>query len=264
MIDSADNLSHFLDQFVQLPSPKILVHGGGKLATRLCSQLGIETKMIDGRRITDQATLDVVTMVYAGLVNKQIVAALQARGCMAIGLSGADANLLPARRRPAEPIDYGFVGDVEQPKANVGFLRSLLEQGITPVVCPLTHDQHGTMLNTNADSVACAVAVAAAQIGATELTFCFEQPGVLRDVDDPSSLITHIDASCYQSLLAEHVISKGMLPKLNACFQAIESGVGAVRIKHADNLLNEIGTTISGPAIVKVPPLTPPKRRGIN
>ena len=245
MIDDSEKLAHFLDLFVKLPSPKMLVHGGGKLATRLCEQLGVETKMIDGRRITDKATLDVVTMVYAGLVNKQIVAALQARGCMAIGLSGADADLLPARRRPAEPIDYGFVGDIEEGTVNVGFLRSLLVQGITPVVCPLTHDRQGSLLNTNADSVACAVAVAASQIDVAELTFCFEQVGVLRDVSDPSSLIAHIDGASYQSLLAERVITKGMLPKLNACFRALESGVGTVRIKHADNLLNEIGTTVT-------------------
>lgn len=245
VIDRAENLAHFLDLFVQLPSPKILVHGGGKLATRLCSQLGIETKMIDGRRITDKATLDVVTMVYAGLVNKQIVAALQARGCQAIGLSGADGNLLPAHRRPAEPIDYGYVGDVEQPKVNTAFLRSLLEQGITPVVCPLTHDQQGTMLNTNADSIACAVAVAASLISTTELTFCFEQTGVMRNIDDPSSLIAHIDAERYQQLLADQVITRGMLPKLNACFQAIGNGVSTVHIKHADNLLNDIGTIIT-------------------
>ena len=245
VIDSADNLSRFLDSFVLLPSPKVLVHGGGKLATRLCEQLGIETKMIDGRRITDRQTLDVVTMVYAGLVNKQIVAALQARGCTAIGLSGADANLLPARRRPAEPIDYGFVGDIEQPKVNATFLASLLRQGVTPVVCPLTHDQQGSMLNTNADSIACAVAIAAAQADTAELTFCFEQPGVMRDIDDPTSLIAHIDIDSYRHLLADSVITKGMLPKLSACFRAIDSGVTTVRIKHADNLLNDIGTVIS-------------------
>ncbi len=245
VIDSADSLKHFLDLFVQMPSPKILVHGGGKMATRLCQQLGIETQMIDGRRITDKPTLDVVTMVYAGLVNKQIVAALQARHCMAIGLSGADASLLPAHRRAATPIDYGYVGDIEQPLANVAFLRSLLQQGITPVVCPLTHDQQGSMLNTNADSMACAMAIAAAQIDTTRLTFCFEQPGVMRNIGDPSSLIPHINREHYRQLLAEQVITKGMLPKINACFQAIDSGVGSVCIKHADNLLSDAGTIIT-------------------
>ena len=245
VIDDAAALSAFLDRFAQLPSPKILVHGGGKLATRLCEQLGIETKMIDGRRITDRETLDVVTMVYAGLVNKQIVAALQARGCMAVGLSGADGNLIPAHRRPAEPIDYGFVGDVEQQGVNVSFLKSLLEQGITPVVCPLTHDQQGSMLNTNADSVASAVAVGASQADETQLVFCFEKTGVLLDVNDSNTLIEHIDRSAYQRLLDEGVISKGMLPKIAACFKAIESGVASVVIKHADNLLNDTGTTIT-------------------
>lgn len=245
VIDDAVALSAFLDRFVQLPSPKILVHGGGKLATRLCEQLGIETKMIDGRRITDRETLDVVTMVYAGLVNKQIVAALQARGCMAIGLSGADGNLIPAHRRPAEPIDYGFVGDVEQQSVNVAFLKSLLEQSVTPVVCPLTHDQQGSMLNTNADSVASAVAVGSSQIDETQLVFCFEKTGVLLDVNDCNTLIDHIDRSVYPRLLEEGVISKGMLPKIAASFKAIENGVASVVIKHADNLLNDTGTTIT-------------------
>lgn len=245
VIDSAENLSRFLDYFVQLPSPKVLVHGGGKLATRLCAQLGIETKMVDGRRITDKATLDVVTMVYAGLVNKQMVAALQQRGCKAIGLSGADANLIPAHKRPSEPIDFGFVGDVEQEKVNVPFLRSLLEQGITPVVCPLTHDQQGSMLNTNADSVASAMAIAASQIEKTRLVFCFEKTGVLRDIDDSDSYIKHIDKPVYQKLINDGVISKGMLPKIAASYRSIESGVSEVVIKHADNLLNDIGTLIT-------------------
>ena len=245
VIDDAQNLSAFLDRFAELPAPKVLVHGGGKLATRLCEQLSIETKMIDGRRITDRETLDVVTMVYAGLVNKQIVAALQARGCMAIGLSGADANLIPAHRRPAEPIDYGFVGDVEQQSFNVTFLQSLIEQGVTPVVCPLTHDGQGTMLNTNADSVASAVAIGASQLDETQLVFCFEKPGVLRDVNDDHSVIEHIDEQTYSALLQEQVISKGMLPKIAASFRAIENGVSSVVIKHADNLLNATGTTIT-------------------
>lgn len=245
VIDNAENLSRFLDYFVQLPSPKVLVHGGGKLATRLCKQLGIETKMVDGRRITDKATLDVVTMVYAGLVNKQMVAALQQRGCKAIGLSGADANLIPAHKRSPEPIDFGFVGDVEQEKVNVTFLRSLLEQGITPVVCPLTHDQQGSMLNTNADSVASAMAIAASQIEKTRLVFCFEKTGVLRDMDDSNSYIKHIDKPGYQKLINDGVITKGMLPKIAASYRSIESGVSEVVIKHADNLLNDIGTLIT-------------------
>lgn len=244
VIDDASVLASFLDRFVELPSPKVLVHGGGKLATRLCERLGIETKMTEGRRITDRQTLDVVTMVYAGLVNKQIVASLQARGSMAVGLSGADGNLLPAHRRPAEPIDYGFVGDIEQDGVNIAFLQSLLDQGITPVVCPLTHDRQGTMLNTNADSVASAVAVAASHIAPTQLVFCFEKTGVLRDVNDSHSLIEFIDRPTYRQLLDEGVISKGMLPKVAASFRAIDSGVSSVVIKHADNLLNDVGTKI--------------------
>jgi len=244
VIDSAENLSHFLDHFAQLPSPKVLVHGGGKLATRLCEQLGIETTMIDGRRVTDSQTLDVVTMVYGGLVNKQMVAALNARGCKAIGLSGADADLIPARKRPAEPVNYGWVGDIEAGEVNVAFLKSLLEQGITPVVCPLTHDRQGHLLNTNADSVASAVATAAAQIAPTQLVFCFEKNGVLRNVDDPESVIPFIDRPVYEQLLQEKVINKGMLPKITAAFRAIDSGVSSVVIKHSDNLLVDFGTTI--------------------
>lgn len=244
VIDSAENLSRFLDHFVQLPAPKILVHGGGKLATRLCEQLHIETTMIDGRRVTDQQTLDVVTMVYGGLINKQIVAALNARGCKAIGLSGADADLIPARKRPAEPIDYGWVGDIETGEVNVAFLKSLLDQGIAPVVCPLTHDRQGHILNTNADSVASAMATAASQIAPAQLVFCFEKNGVLRNVDDSASVIPLIDRTVYEQLLQEKAINKGMLPKITAAFRAIDSGVTSVVIKHSDNLLADIGTTI--------------------
>jgi acetylglutamate kinase len=244
VIDDEQTLCRFLDLFVQLPSPKVLVHGGGKLATRLCEQLDIKTQMIDGRRVTNKETLDVVTMVYAGLVNKHIVAMLQARGQQAIGLSGADANLIPAHKRPAEPIDYGFVGDIEQEGVNVPFLKSLLEQGITPVVCPLTHDRQGSMLNTNADSIASAIAVAASQIDETQLVYCFEKQGVLRDVDDPESVIPLIQAENYEQLKADGIISKGMLPKIASSLKAIENGVGSVVIKHADNLLENKGTTI--------------------
>lgn len=244
MIDDEQTLSRFLDLFAQVPSPKVLVHGGGKLATRLCEQLGIETTMIDGRRVTDKATLDVVTMVYGGLVNKHIVASLQMRGVQAIGLSGADGNLLPARRRSPIPVDYGFVGDIVQGEVNVSFLRSLLEQGITPVVCPLTHDGEGSMLNSNADGVASAVAVAASQIETTQLVYCFEKAGVLRDVDDEQSIIARIDTAAYERLKADGTISKGMLPKIASSLKAIENGVGSVVIKHADNLLNDKGTTI--------------------
>lgn len=244
VIDDEATLMCFLDRFAQLPAPKVLVHGGGKLATRLCEQLGIPTTMIEGRRVTDKETLDVVTMVYAGLVNKHIVACLQARGVQAIGLSGADGNLLPARRRSPEPIDYGFVGDIVQTEVNVEFLRTLLASGITPVVCPLTHDQQGSMLNSNADGVASAVAVAASQIDETQLVYCFEKAGVLRDVDDEQSIIERIDHASYEQLKANGIISKGMLPKISSSLKAIDSGVGSVVIKHADNLLNDTGTVI--------------------
>ena len=244
VIDNPSALDAFLSRFAELPAPKVLVHGGGKLATRLSQQLGIETRMIDGRRVTDRPTLDVVTMVYAGLVNKQIVARLNALGCTAIGLSGADGNLIPAHRRPAEPIDYGLVGDIEPSEVNAPLLASLLSQGITPVVCPLTHDGQGSMLNTNADSVASAIAIAAARIEPSRLVLCFEKSGVLRDVDDDTTLIPDIDRAAYDQLLREGVIAKGMLPKLAGAFRAIDGGVSSVVIKHADNLLNDTGTVI--------------------
>ena len=244
VIDDEQILSRFLDLFVQLPLPKVLVHGGGKLATRLCEQLGIKTQMIDGRRVTDKDTLDVVTMVYAGLVNKHIVAQLQTRGQKAIGLSGADANLIPAHRRSPIPVDYGFVGDIVAEEVNADFLQSLLQQGIVPVVCPLTHDGKGSMLNSNADGVASAVAIAASRIDETQLVYCFEKQGVLSDIENEDSVIPRIDAISFEQLKTDGVISKGMLPKISSSMKAIESGVGSVVIKHADNLLNTIGTTI--------------------
>lgn len=244
VIDDEQILSRFLDLFVQLPSPKVLVHGGGKLATRLCEQLGIKTQMIDGRRVTDKDTLDVVTMVYAGLVNKHIVAQLQTRGQKAIGLSGADANFIPAHRRSPIPVDYGFVGDIVAEEVNADFLQSLLQQGIVPVVCPLTHDGKGSMLNSNADGVASAVAIAASRIDEAQLVYCFEKQGVLSDIENEDSVIPRIDAISFEQLKTDGVISKGMLPKISSSMKAIESGVGSVVIKHADNLLNTIGTTI--------------------
>jgi len=244
VIDDAAALERFLTKFATLEGPKMLIHGGGKLATRLSAQLGIETQMIDGRRVTDRATLDVVTMVYAGLVNKQIVARLGALGCKAIGLSGADANVIPAVRRTPNPIDYGYVGDIVTERMNVPFLASLVEQGIVPVFCAITHDEQGSLLNSNADSVASAVAVAASKIQPTSLIFCLEKNGVLTDIDDDRSVIPTITRESFAALRADGTVNKGMLPKIEGAFRAIDGGVHCVVIKHADNLDNNLETRI--------------------
>ncbi|MCC8070572.1 MAG: acetylglutamate kinase [Bacteroidales bacterium] len=245
VIDNPEALAAFVKDFAALPGRKILVHGGGKEATRLSQQMGLETKMIDGRRVTDEDTLRLVTMVYAGSINKRIVAALQAAGCQAVGLSGADGNLICATRRPARPIDYGFVGDIDPQKVNDAFIGLLLDNGYTPVVCAIEHDGQGTLLNCNADSVASSVAIAASRLATTDLTFCFEKLGVLKDVDDPASLITSITPDSYKELRAEGVVSAGMIPKIDNAFHAIDQGVRSVTIKHSDNLSRPIGTTIT-------------------
>ena len=211
VIDDPAVLKRFIADFAAMPGPKILVHGGGKVATRLAERLELKVQMVDGRRITDKGTLDVVTMVYAGLVNKQLVASLQAEGCNALGMSGADGNAVTARRRAPQPIDYGFVGDIE--KVDSRLLGRLLEAGVTPVFCAIMHDGQGTLLNCNADSVASAIALGAAQIAPAELVFCFEKSGVLRDPDDETTLIREITAGSYAALKAEGVVSKGMIPE---------------------------------------------------
>lgn len=243
VIDNEEALNAFLARFAAIEGDKILVHGGGKLASRLQKELGQEVQMIDGRRVTDRATLDVVTMVYAGLVNKQIIAKLQALGCNAIGLSGADGNIVRAHRRPAKPIDYGFVGDIDG--VDTTMLRSLLEAGLTPVFSAITHDGAGTLLNCNADSVTQAVALGAAQLAPTDLVFCFEKHGVLSDAENDDSVIARITPDSYLQLKADGIVSGGMIPKIENALRAVEQGVRTVRIKHADDLLEEsAGTTI--------------------
>lgn len=244
VVDNPDALSRFVKAFAALDGPKILVHGGGKEATRLSQRLEIPTTMIEGRRVTSRETLDVVTMVYAGLVNKRIVAMLQAAGCDAIGLSGADANVITATRRPAEPVDYGFVGDISPEGVNDRRIASLLEAGLTPVFCAITHDGNGTLLNCNADTIASSVAIGASRILPTDLIYCFEQPGVMEDIERPDSLIPLITPESYADLRARGIVNKGMIPKLDNSFHAIDSGVESVIIKHADNLGNTLGTVL--------------------
>lgn len=242
VIDDPTALRRFVQRFAALPGAKILVHGGGKLATRFAERLELKVRMVDGRRITDKGMLDVATMVYAGLVNKELVAALQAAGCNALGLSGADGNVVTARRRPPEPIDFGFVGDIE--RVDAALLGELLEAGLTPVFSAIMHDGRGTLLNCNADGVASAVAVAVARIAPTELIFCFEKRGVLRDPDDECSVISRIDAAEFAALRAGGVVGRGMIPKIENALRAVSEGVECVVIKHADDLSVPAGTTI--------------------
>ncbi|MBR5056348.1 MAG: acetylglutamate kinase, partial [Bacteroidales bacterium] len=223
---------------------KILVHGGGVMASDLQKTLGQTPKMIEGRRVTDEDTLKVVTMVYAGWCNKSVVALLQAEGCNAIGLSGADGNVIEAVRRPAEPIDYGFVGDIYPTGVNVTLLRSLMEAGMVPVLCAINHDGKGNLLNTNADTIASSVASALAGEDNVELIYCFEKDGVLADKDDDASVIPLITPAEYARLKASGAVADGMIPKLDNSFKAIASGVGSVIIKHARNLLCDVQTTL--------------------
>jgi acetylglutamate kinase len=230
----------FLRQFAAVEGPKVLVHGGGRLATTMAERLGVKTQMIDGRRVTDKETLDIVTMVYGGLVNKQVVTLLHTMGVNAIGLTGADGGWMRSVKRPIKNgIDYGYVGDVRE--VNGEHLRMLLDNGLTPVIAPITYSEEGLLLNTNADTVASETAVSLAP--EVQLTFCFEKAGVLRDADDESTLIPRITRESYKQLLADGIVSGGMIPKIDNAFAAIEHGVQSVRITHASNLQG--GTVIS-------------------
>ena len=234
----------FLRQFAAIEGPKVLVHGGGRLATTMADRLGVETHMIDGRRVTDKETLDLVTMVYGGLVNKQVVAQLQTIGVNAIGMTGADGGWMKAVKRPIKNgIDYGYVGDVTE--VNGAHLRTLLDNGLTPVIAPITFSADGLLLNTNADTVASQTAVGLVESrklnvegreANVQLTFCFEKAGVLSNPDDEASVITKITPEIYTQLKADGIISGGMIPKIDNAFAAIEHGVQSVRITHASNL----------------------------
>jgi len=247
VIDDPQTLDRFLKEVAAIETPCILIHGGGKLATRLSERLGIEAKMVDGRRITDAATLEIVTMVYGGLINKQIVAALQARGKNAIGLTGADGDLIRSKKRVHATIDYGFVGDITQ--VNTDAFEKILGHGQIPVIAPLTHDGNGQILNTNADTMAQSVAVALSRTFQTTLVFGFEKAGVLRDRLDESSVISRINRSEYKTLKENDTVNEGMIPKLDNAFQAIDAGVSRVVIGKADRLSELLngnsGTTLS-------------------
>ena len=247
IIDDETKLSSFLRSFAAIKGKKILVHGGGKLATKLADKMGVEQQMIDGRRITDAETLKIVTMVYAGYINKNIVAQLQSNGCNAIGLSGADGNLIQAHKRQHPTIDYGFVGDIDQ--VNTGLLQTLLNQDIAVVAAPITHDAKGLLLNTNADTIAQEIAVSLSGVYQTALIYSFEKSGVLLDVEDENSVIQTITPSSYTALKEKNLIFAGMIPKLDNAFAALQKGVGKVIIGKAEELHQLIsgdsGTTIN-------------------
>jgi acetylglutamate kinase len=249
IIDDAISLENFLEKFAAIDAPKILIHGGGKLATEMAATLQIPQQMIDGRRITDEATLKLVTMVYAGFINKNIVAKLQAKNCNAIGLTGVDANIVLAKKREVKNIDYGFVGDIATDGINDSFLKLLLENNTTPIIAPITHNQEGQLLNTNADTISNEIAKAMSVHYQVQLIYCFDKKGVLENVADENSVIKMITKANIENLKANKVIHEGMIPKIDNALQAVNAGVWKVSLGHALDL-NEImkgeaGTTIN-------------------
>lgn len=242
IVEEEETLQRLLTDFSAIPGKKLLVHGGGRSATRLAAQLGIESQMVNGRRITDADTLRVVTMVYGGLVNKNIVAGLQFHGVNALGLTGADMNVIRSHKRPVKDIDYGFVGDVDE--VNAEFLGKLIHEGVVPVMAPLTHDKEGHLLNTNADTIAGETAKALARLFDVTLIFCFEKKGVLSDENDDDSVIPHLTRADFDNLVTEGIIQGGMIPKLENSFQALEAGVSRVIITQASAIDGTQGTII--------------------
>lgn len=242
IVEEPESLQLLLNDFAKLKGKKVLIHGGGRSATKMAEQLGIETQMIDGRRVTDKAMLQVVTMVYGGLVNKQIVAGLQQRNINALGLTGADLGYMISEKRPAMPINYGFVGDVK--KVNGEILARLIEQNIVPVLAPLTYDNFGGLLNTNADTIAGEAAKALAPFFDVTLVFCFEKNGVLLDENDQKSVIPHLKKDDFECYKHQKIITGGMIPKLENAFEAIEKGVKTVIITSANAISHNGGTRI--------------------
>jgi acetylglutamate kinase len=249
VIDNDVALQLFLSDYAAIDAKKILIHGGGKVATKIGDKLGIESQYINGRRITDEATIDLVTMVYGGLVNKKIVAKLQALGCNAIGLTGADANIIPAVKRPVKEIDYGFVGDIDASKINSEVLQTLMQQGITPILAPLSHDGAGQILNTNADTIASSIAIGLSKNFDVRLVYCFEKKGILENIEDEKSVINLITKDKYRQLLADRKLFDGILPKIDNAFAAIDSGVQEVLIGDANDLLQNVTDNTTGTLI---------------
>ena len=237
IIEDEASLTTFLKLFSTLKGKKILVHGGGKRATHIAAKLGIESKMFHGRRITDLETLEVITMVYGGLVNKNIVAKLQASNTNAIGLSGADINSIKSDKRPLKEVDYGFVGDVKE--VDYKAIDKLINAEFTPVFCAITHDGNGQLLNTNADTITSQVAIGMSKVYETSIYYCFELEGVLKDINDTKSVIKKINSKTYQELLDAEIVTEGMLPKLENCFDALKKGVHKVNMGNTSMLTNE-------------------------
>jgi len=234
VVEDDASLGALLDAFTALPGLKVLVHGGGRAATRIAARMGIESTLVNGRRVTDADMLRVVTMVYGGLVNKTVVAALQARGVNALGLTGADLGYMRSDKRPVGDVDYGFVGDVRHTDATI--LADLIAKGIVPVLAPLTHDGKGQLLNTNADTIAAEAAKALAQVFDVTLTFCFEKKGVLLHADDDDSVIAHISHADFERYVADGTVAGGMIPKLHNAFDALAGGVTRVVVTHHSQL----------------------------
>ena len=237
IIEDDTSLNAFLKLFSILEGKKILVHGGGKRATAMASKLGIESKMVNGRRVTDKETLEVITMVYGGLVNKNMVAKLQALQIDAIGLTGADINSIKSNKRQVTNIDYGFVGDVKEVASNS--IDRLIKANFTPVFCAITHDGNGQLLNTNADTITSQVAIGMSKKYDTTIYYCFELNGVLRDINDQNSVIKHLNINIYKKLLKDGIIADGMLPKLENCFDALKNGVTKVNMGNTNMLTKE-------------------------
>lgn len=248
VLDDESSLHSFLSEFASIKYPKILVHGGGKIATKVGEKLGIESKYINGRRITDEATRDLVTMVYGGLINKQIVTYLQNQNCNSLGLTGADGNIISAVKRPVGKIDFGYVGDIEPKNVNTSFLHFLLKQNTVPVFAPLTHAK-GSMLNTNADTIASVLAVALSKHFDVRLIYCFEKKGVLRNLADENSAIRLMNSKLYNDLVKKEAVVNGILPKLENAFAAIEQGVNEVLIGSSSDLLKNLGDETEGTLI---------------
>jgi acetylglutamate kinase len=243
IVEEPQSLKQLLSDFSKIKGYKVLVHGGGRSATALAAKLGIESKMVNGRRITDEETLKVVTMVYGGLVNKQIVAGLQAIGVNALGLTGADMNYMRSEKRPVKDVDYGFVGDVKEVNADI--LSDLIGKGVVPVLAPLTHDKDGNLLNTNADTIAGEAAKALSGHFEVTLMYCFEKKGVLTDENDDENVISNLTPELFEKYVAEGVINGGMIPKLENSFEALNAGVRAVVITRADLIHTDGGTKIT-------------------
>jgi acetylglutamate kinase len=251
VIDNPDALTRFLKDFSSLKGNKVLVHGGGKIASQIGEKMGLKPQYINGRRITDAATLDLVTMVYGGLINRQITTKLQSLGCNSIGLTGADGNLLCAKKRPmVGDLDFGWVGDVQHELVNGLFLQQLLSVGLTPIVAPLTHDGFGHLLNTNADTMAAMPAIRMQEWYEVRLIYCFEKKGILKDISLENEVISSLNATEYQAMKANGTANSGILPKLDNAFEVSAAGVKWVIVGHADDLLanatgeNAIGTQI--------------------